>query len=172
MIVALAEQDRRFRTRLPKPHIRFFLVRERLQSNFSRKFLSPQGQWGSASWTVRSANVQLGRERCPQTSNLLRPESLWLPVMRRRIRHCVECPRCQTRYLIGSSPYHNGSYLVSCLTTDSEVHILYCSCDRSPISSRWSELKKYVVSSRAHDRGYGPPEEIVPVGNRQQGDKR
>jgi hypothetical protein len=33
------------------------------------------------------------------------------------------------------------------------------------MANRWSDLKKYVVSSRAHDRGYGPPEEIVLVGN-------
>jgi hypothetical protein len=45
------------------------------------------------------------------------------------------------------------------------VHILYCACDRSAMANRWSDLKKYVVSSRAHDRGYGPPEEIVLVGN-------
>jgi hypothetical protein len=85
--------------------------------------------------------------------------------MRRRIRHCVECPKCRTRYLIGSSPYRNGSYLVSCLTKDSEVHILYCSCDRRPISNLWSDLKKYVVTGGAQDRGYGPPDEIVLISN-------
>jgi hypothetical protein len=86
--------------------------------------------------------------------------------MRQRIRHCVACPRCGMRYLIGSSPYRNGSYLVSCLTRDSEVHILYCACDRSAISNLSSELKKYAVSSRAHDRGYGSPDEIVLVANK------
>jgi hypothetical protein len=42
---------------------------------------------------------------------------------------------------------------------------LYCACGRPPISSRWSwsDLKVYAVSNQAHDRGYGPPEEIVPV---------
>ena len=29
-----------------------------------------------------------------------------------RIRHCVECPKCHTRYLVGFSPYRNGSYLM------------------------------------------------------------
>lgn len=80
-----------------------------------------------------------------------------------RVRHCVECPNCLTRYLIGSSLYRNGSHLVSCLSGDAEVHILFCSCGRPPISNRWNELKKYVVSIRAYDRGYGTPDEIVPV---------
>ncbi|HEV7218856.1 MAG: hypothetical protein ACHP8A_00905 [Terriglobales bacterium] len=43
---------------------------------------------------------------------------------------------------------------------------LYCSCGRPPISSRWSsnELRVFTVSDQAYDHGYGPPEEIVPVG--------
>src|SRR5262249_24885549 len=105
-------------------------------------------------WGAKSANVQ------PSLAC-----KVIVAIMRRRIRHCVECPKCRTRYLIGTSPYRNGSYLVSCLTKDSEVHILYCACDQSAIANPWSELKKYVVSTRAHDRGYGPPEEIVLVAN-------
>jgi hypothetical protein len=86
-------------------------------------------------------------------------------LMAARIRHCVECPRCLTRYLIGFSPYPNGSYLVPLAEGSSEEWMLYCSCDRPPISSRWSwsDLKMYAVSSPAHDRGYGRPEEIVSV---------
>jgi hypothetical protein len=80
--------------------------------------------------------------------------------MSHRIRHCVECPKCLTRYLVGYSPYRNGSYLVSG-AGNFEVYKLYCSCGRSAFSLRWSELKRYVVSKPAHDRGYGPPEEIV-----------
>src|SRR5207244_11161123 len=88
--------------------------------------------------------------------------------MAARIRHCVECPRCLTRYLIGFSPYPNGSYLVPLVEGSSEEWTLYCSCDRPPSSSRWSwsELKMYAVSSPAHNRGYGRPEEIVPVDRR------
>lgn len=80
-----------------------------------------------------------------------------------RIRHCVECPKCRTRYPIASSPYDNGSYLVSTFAGSSAEYILYCSCGRPPTSSRWmwSELKTYVVSKPAYDRGYGTPEEIV-----------
>jgi hypothetical protein len=29
-----------------------------------------------------------------------------------RVRHCVECPKCHTRYLPGFTPYRNGSYLI------------------------------------------------------------
>lgn len=29
-----------------------------------------------------------------------------------RVRYCVECPKCRTRYLPSSSPYRNGSYLI------------------------------------------------------------
>lgn len=84
-----------------------------------------------------------------------------------RIRHCVECPRCHTRYLIGFSPYGNGSYLLSDRNEHSGEYTLYCSCGRPPNISRWtsSGLKNYVVSNRAHDRGYGSPKEIMPVGN-------
>ncbi|HEY1271056.1 MAG TPA: hypothetical protein VGF08_03695, partial [Terriglobales bacterium] len=76
---------------------------------------------------------------------------------------CVECPRCLTRYLVSGSPYSNGSYLVSFREGDLEIHTLYCVCGRSPVSSRWNELKAYIVSNPAHRRGYGPPEEIVQV---------
>src|SRR5262249_24784083 len=75
--------------------------------------------------------------------------------MATRIRHCVECPRCLTRYLIGFSPYPNGSYLVPVVEGTWEEWILYCSCGRPPSSSRWSwsDLKMYAVSGPAHDRG-------------------
>jgi len=81
--------------------------------------------------------------------------------MPRRIRHCVECPKCHTRYLIGASPYDNGSYLMSSVIGDSEVHTLYCSCGRPAVTSRWEELPTYAVSNGAYGRGYGPPEEVV-----------
>jgi hypothetical protein len=88
--------------------------------------------------------------------------------MTTRIRYCVECPRCLTRYLIGFSPYPNGSYLVPLVQGFSEEWTLYCSCGQPPSSSRWSwsELKIYAVSTQAHDRGYGRPEEIVPLDRR------
>jgi len=81
------------------------------------------------------------------------------------LRHCVECPKCLTRYLVAFSPYGNGSYLVPTFAGSSEDYILYCSCGRPPVSSRWrcSELKRYGVSKAAHDRGYGTPAEIVPL---------
>ena len=85
--------------------------------------------------------------------------------MASRVRHCVECPKCFTRYLPGFSPYRNGSYLLPMVEGFADEWTLYCACGRPPISSRWSwsDLKLYAVSNQAHDRGYGPPEEIVSV---------
>ena len=79
-----------------------------------------------------------------------------------RIRHCVEC---LTRYLLGFSPYPNGSYLVPLVEGLSEGWTLYCSCGSPPRPSRWNwtELKPYLVATQAYDRGYGLPEEIVAV---------
>ncbi len=79
-----------------------------------------------------------------------------------RLRHCVECPECCTRYLIGFSPYRNGSYLLSFVTDSSEEYKLLCSCRRPPVCSRWnwSEMKKYAVSNGAYARGYGQADEI------------
>lgn len=87
-----------------------------------------------------------------------------------RIRHCVECPKCCTRYLVASSPYCNGSSLVPIHEGSFELYTLYCSCARPRAPSQWNsgQLKKYVVSSRAHDRGYGTPEEIVQVRDQQK----
>jgi hypothetical protein len=85
--------------------------------------------------------------------------------MTRRVRHCLECPKCRTRYLVGFSPYRNGSYLVSQVVGFSEEWTLYCSCGRPPISSRWrwNELKMYAVSNQAYALGYGAADEIADV---------
>ena len=103
----------------------------------------------------------------------LRPQVRYLltirgSVMAWRIRHCMECPKCRTRYLVGFSPYPNGSYLVPLVTGTSQEWTLYCSCGTPPSSSRWraEEMKAYQVSSRAHGRGFGPPEEIVRLRRR------
>src|SRR5262245_34457110 len=82
-----------------------------------------------------------------------------------RIRYCVECPTCRTRYLIGFSPYSIGSNIVPFRAGLWEEGALYCTCCRPAIQIRWNwrELRPYVVSNRAYARGYGPPEEIVPV---------
>lgn len=83
--------------------------------------------------------------------------------MARRVRHCVECPKCFTRYLIGFSPYQNGSYLLPTARGSHTEWTLYCSCGSPASSSRWScdDLRPYEVSGSAHVRGYGPPDEIV-----------
>ena len=43
--------------------------------------------------------------------------------------------------------------------------ILYCACGTPHVSSQWhwGELKPYEVSTQAHRRGYGLPDEIWDV---------
>lgn len=81
-----------------------------------------------------------------------------------RLRRCIECPKCFTRYLVGFSPYANGSYLVSRVTESTEEYRLFCVCGRKTFSTPWNwrELKTYVISTPAYERGYGAPDE-VPV---------
>jgi hypothetical protein len=82
-----------------------------------------------------------------------------------RIRHCVECPKCLTWYLIAFSPYSNGSYLVPTVYGSSEEYILYCCCRGLPVVSPWilGETKACEVMQEAYSRGYGTPEEIFPL---------
>ena len=82
-----------------------------------------------------------------------------------RIRHCVECPKCGTRYLVGFSPYGNGSYLMPVARMFWDEYSLYCTCKEPTVPSRWfmSEMKTCEVSREAHRRGYGSAEEIVAV---------
>jgi hypothetical protein len=86
------------------------------------------------------------------------------------LRHCVECPKCLTRYLIAFSPYRNGSCLIPTVAGSSEEYLLYCSCGRPPAFSRWRwhELMRCVVSKAAHARGFGTSEEVVQVGDEQR----
>jgi hypothetical protein len=82
-----------------------------------------------------------------------------------RIRHCVECPKCLTRYLLAFSPYRNGSFLVPTFTGSAEEYTLYCSCGTPAIASRWKsdEVKRCEVSKEAHHRGYGSQEEVCLI---------
>jgi hypothetical protein len=83
------------------------------------------------------------------------------------IRHCVECRKCLTRYLIAFSPYGNGSYLWRRAPGSSDEYLLYCFCQQPPVLNAWKDrdLKTFVVSKAAYDRGYGTPSEIVAIGN-------
>jgi hypothetical protein len=85
--------------------------------------------------------------------------------MTRRMRHCVECRRCRTRYLIGFTPYRNGSYLVPTVPFLTEDYVLYCACACPPVSSQWrsDELEICKVSTMAYKRGYGSGEEVMLV---------
>lgn len=79
-----------------------------------------------------------------------------------RIRHCVECPSCRTRYLLSFSPYRNGSRLVSAVPGAWDDYILYCSCSPGSmaIRVRSNEVKACDVSREAYRRGYGTVQEI------------
>ena len=87
--------------------------------------------------------------------------------MATRLRNCVECPKCQTRYLAGFSPYSNGSYLKPFVARFQKEWTLSCACGAA---SRWSwdELRLYLISTEAYVRGYGSPEEVLPAGERMQ----
>jgi uncharacterized Rmd1/YagE family protein len=88
-----------------------------------------------------------------------------------RIRHCVECPKCHTRYLIASSPYRNGAYLVR-TRLDRDEYTLYCFCDgwQMPNVWKWLQVKPCEVSKRAHRRGYGSLAEIWFINRRTGGE--
>jgi len=101
--------------------------------------------------------------KCPEFLN----QTIYLDITRFMsfVRHCVECPKCLTRYLAAFSPYRNGSFLIPTVAGSSEEYLLYCSCGQPPAFSRWSwnEVKTYAVSKPAHHRGYGTAAEIVPL---------
>jgi len=82
-----------------------------------------------------------------------------------RIRHCVECPKCRVCYVIGRSPYANGSSLIPTVAGSSEEYVLYCSCSPMPIRTlwRWKDVKNYAISRAAYDRGFGTPNEVFPM---------
>jgi hypothetical protein len=90
--------------------------------------------------------------------------------MSRRLRHCIECPNCRTRYLLGFSPYRNGSYVTPLHREFPEEWALFCSCAHPPARSRWNpdELESYAVSNYAYRRGYGSPGEITRVNKGQR----
>ena len=79
-----------------------------------------------------------------------------------RIRHCVECLKCRTRYVSGFSPYDNGSYIVFSQPGRVDLLTLYCSCGHSYLFKR-SELQTYAVLESAYVRGYGSPDQITLV---------
>jgi len=81
----------------------------------------------------------------------------------RFIRHCVECPKCYTRYVVRFSPYANRSFLLQTHAAFPEEYTLYCSCGSPPVCSRWKEgqLATYAVCKTAHTRGYGSRKEIL-----------
>ena len=86
--------------------------------------------------------------------------------MTSRIRHCLECPKCRTRYLFTKTQYANGSYVIVQREDDYEEYTLYCSCGQPAAISRWTstDLARCTVSDGAYARGYGSAEEIIACG--------
>lgn len=82
-----------------------------------------------------------------------------------RVRHCIECTRCQTCYLIAFSPYRNGAYLVRSVESSDEEYTLYCFCggDGFVNCSRWRKAQKCEVTNDAYARGYGSRREIRTI---------
>ena len=82
-----------------------------------------------------------------------------------RVRHCVECPKCRIRYLMGFSPYRNGSSLVPSASGTSDAWVLYCCCQNPQASSLWAweEIRRYAVATAAYRRRYGSADEITAL---------
>ncbi len=82
-----------------------------------------------------------------------------------RARHCIECPRCLTRYVISRSPYSNGAYVIPAVEGSTDEYFLYCSCNGRRVSccSESNEVMLCHVLKTAYERGYGSALEITPV---------
>ena len=83
------------------------------------------------------------------------------------LRHCVDCPKCLTRYLMTASPYSNGSLLLR-TSVESDEFLLYCTCMQPPVLSRWTWALaiRCAVSKSVYMRGFGTQQEVVQVGKR------
>ena len=82
-----------------------------------------------------------------------------------RVRHCIECPKCLTRFVISRTPYDNGAYVIPTIEGSGDEYILYCSCNSRTVPCRWksSEVMLCSVLKAAYQRGYGTAREIIPV---------
>lgn len=81
----------------------------------------------------------------------------------RRIRHCVECPKCLTRYVVSCNPYGNSSVLQPVIEGCWDEYTLYCRCKAAASWWKSSEFMICEISAAAFERGYGTAEEITPV---------
>jgi hypothetical protein len=80
-------------------------------------------------------------------------------------RHCVECPKCLTRYLMAASPYGNGSLLIR-TSVESDELLLYCACMQPPVLSRWTWASaiRCAISRAVYLRGYGTRQDVISAG--------
>jgi len=70
--------------------------------------------------------------------------------------------------VIASRSYANGSLLLHTGEGISDEFILYCGCTRPPVLSKWTwrTAIRCAVSKTAYARGFGTPQEIVPLSKR------
>ncbi len=116
----------------------------------------------SVSFATSKRGIAAGRRTSPEFAEGQRNiPGIAMP----RIRHCVECPKCRTRYLPSSSPFRNGAYLVPLAENGSGGWILYCSCCNPHAASQWceTELRPFGVSGEAFERGYGSVDEVWEI---------
>jgi hypothetical protein len=104
-------------------------------------------------WVLRKTTFRANVAESPNLSAAVMP----------RIRHCVECPKCLTRYVVSRSPYENGSYLQPTIEGCWDEYTLYCCCKAAPGRWKSSEFKNCEVTTAAFERGYGTAEEITVV---------
>jgi hypothetical protein len=81
----------------------------------------------------------------------------------RRIRQCVECPKCLTRYVVSCNPYENSSCLQPMIEGCWDEYTLYCRCKAKATWWKSSEFMICEVAAAAFDRGYGSAEEITLI---------
>lgn len=111
---------------------------------------------------VMLKTVQVGIVEDHLRMSIWRKLDLAAPFMP-RIRHCVECQHCGTRYVVSCSPYQNGSYLLPTIEGCLDEYTLYCRCKAAASLWNSTEFKKCEVSAAAFERGYGTAEEITVI---------
>ncbi len=85
-----------------------------------------------------------------------------------RVRHCLQCPKCLTRYVISLTPYRNGAYVIPAVSAGCEEYVLYCCCSHPSVPCRYrsNDVMLCHVAKAAYDRGYGTEREITAVDRR------
>ena len=81
-----------------------------------------------------------------------------------RICRCLTCPSCHTRYATRHATYANGASIAADPAA-ADLFKLCCACGQSYLFKR-SQLQTFVLTQSAYLRGYGSPDEIMPIARR------